>query len=305
MTEEMIRMDIRIILNGKKAALEPVRAAIYSARENGNVDVRVTWEAGDVYRLVREACTEGCHRLVAGGGDGTVNEVVDAMLQLPAAERPELAILPLGTANDFATGCAIPTDPLAALELAQSGQSCAVDGVRANEYHFINVATGGFGAQVTTNTPVVLKNFLGGGAYTLSGLVQALNFVPYQGELRMPQESLQNDVIVGAVCNGRQAGGGQQLAPSALIDDGLLDIVGLLRFPSEDLGQVIQELAESEASGDYIKRFRVPWAEWESDVAMPINLDGEPIKTKEIRFEVLPGAIKLVLPQNCPMTSCC
>lgn len=117
-------MDIRIILNGKKAGLEPVRAAIYSARENGNIEVRVTFEAGDVNRLVREACAEGCRRLVAGGGDGTVNEVVDAVLQLPVAERPELAILPLGTANDFATACSIPSDPLAALKLAQSGQSC-------------------------------------------------------------------------------------------------------------------------------------------------------------------------------------
>jgi lipid kinase YegS len=296
-------MDIRIILNGKKAALKPVRAAIYSARENGGVEVRVTWEAGDVKRLVREACADGCLRLVAGGGDGTVNEVADAMLQLPAVERPELAILPLGTANDFATACSIPSDPLAALELAQSGQSCAVDGVRANEFHFINVASGGFGAQVTATTPVALKNFLGGGAYTLSAMVQALKFVSYKGELRMPQESLQNDVIVGAVCNGKQAGGGQQLAPSAFIDDGLLDIVGLLRFPPIDLGQVIRELTESEVSGDYIKRYRVPWAEWESDVAMPINLDGEPIKTNKIRFEVLPGAIKLVLPKNCPLIS--
>ena len=80
-------MNIRVVLNGKKAALEPVRAAIYSARESSRVDVRVTWEAGDVRRLVLEACAEGCRRLVAGGGDGTVNEVVDAMLQLPADER--------------------------------------------------------------------------------------------------------------------------------------------------------------------------------------------------------------------------
>jgi lipid kinase YegS len=301
----MILMDVRVILNGKKAALEPVRAAIYSARENGCVEVRVTWEAGDVRRLVQEACSEGCHRLVAAGGDGTVNEVVDAMLQLPTAERPELAILPLGTANDFATGCSIPPDPLSALGLAQSGQSCAVDAVRANEFHFINVASGGFGAQVTANTPVALKNFLGGGAYTLSGLVQSLSFVPYQGEMRMHRESFQNEVIAGAVCNGKQAGGGQQLAPSALIDDGLLDIVALYRFPPKDIGQVIKELVEPEASGDYVKRFRVPWAEWESDVEMPINLDGEPIKTKKIRFEVLPGAIKLVLPEKCPLTTSC
>ena len=60
-------MDIRIILNGKKAAFEPVREAIYRARENGRVDVRVTWEAGDVSRLVQEACAEGCRRLVVGG----------------------------------------------------------------------------------------------------------------------------------------------------------------------------------------------------------------------------------------------
>ena len=110
-------------------------------------------------------------------------------------------------------------------------------------------------------------------------------------------------MIVAAVCNGRQAGGGQQLSPSALIDDGLLDIVGLVNFSTEALGQVIKELTEPETSGDYVIRFRVPWAEWESDVEMPINLDGEPIKTKQIRFEVLSKAIHLVLPENCPMTT--
>lgn len=92
-------MDLQIILNGKKAALEPVCEAIYRARENGKDDVRVTWEAGDVSRLLQEACTEGCRRLVVGGGDGTVNEIGSAMMQIPADERPELAVLPLGTAN--------------------------------------------------------------------------------------------------------------------------------------------------------------------------------------------------------------
>lgn len=296
-------MDIRVILNGKKAGLEPVRSAIYSAREEGDVDVRVTWEAGDVNRLVQEAHAEGCRRLVAGGGDGSVNEMTDALLRLPLDERPELAILPLGTANDFATACTIPSDPLAALGLAQSRKSYAIDAVRANEFHFINVASGGFGAQVTANTPVALKNFLGGGAYTLSGMVQALNFSPYHGTARLPEESLQNGVIVGAVCNGRQAGGGQQLAPDAYIDDGLLDIVSLNHFAPEDLGQVIKELMESNVSGDHVKRFRVPWAEWESEDEMPINLDGEPIKAKKIRFEIMPAAIRLVVPANCPLLS--
>lgn len=296
-------MDIRIILNGKKAGLEPVRSAIFKARESGLVEVRSTWEGGDVKRLVQEAIDEGCQRLVAGGGDGTVNEVADALLRLRADERPELAILPLGTANDFATGCMIPSDPLAALALAQSGQARSVDAAKANEFHFINVASGGFGAQVTANTPVALKNFLGGGAYTISGLVQALNFTPFHGEVRMPQETLREAVIAGAICNGRQAGGGQQLAPTAMIDDGLIDVVSLNAFPVTSVRQVIQELGEPEASGEYVRRYRVPWVEWESEVEMPINLDGEPIATKKIRFEVLPGAIKLVLPEDSPVVT--
>jgi len=294
-------MDVRVILNGKKAGLEPVRSAIFKARETGTVEVRVTWEGGDVLRLVQEAGREGCQRLVAAGGDGTVNEVTDAVLRLGMDRRPEMAILPLGTANDFATGCTIPSDLLSALRLAQSGQAYRVDAVKAGEFHFINVASGGFGAQVTANTPVALKNFLGGDAYTMSGLVQAVNFTPYHGEVRLPRESLQNDVIVGAVCNGRQAGGGQQLAPAAKIDDGLLDIIALNRFPPEDLPQVVEELLNAGVSGDYVKRFREPWAEWVSEADTPINLDGEPIRAKNIRFEVLPSAIKLVLPENCPM----
>jgi diacylglycerol kinase family enzyme len=124
--------------------------------------------------------------------------------------------------------------------------------------------------------------------------------------MRIPGgETFQDDVIVAAVCNGKQAGGGQQLAPGALIDDGLLDIVGLVNFLTEAVGQVIKELSGPETSGDYVKRLRMPWAEWESDVEMPLNLDGEPIKAKKIRFEVLPGAIKLVVPENCPLTASC
>ena len=294
-------MDIRILLNGKKAALEPVRSAIHKARENGKVEVRVTFESGDLERLVLEAARDDCRRLVAGGGDGTVNEVADAILQLDEDDRPDLAIMPLGTANDFATACAIPSEPFAALHLAQTGQAWKVDAARANEQCFINVASGGFGAQVTANTPVVLKNFLGGGAYTLSGVLQAINFKPYHGELRVPGESVRDDVIVGAVCNGRQAGGGQQLAPSALIDDGLLDVVGLHDFPAKALPQVLSELGAEDASGTYVRRYKVPWVEWECSVEMPINLDGEPIRTKKVRFEVLPRALRIVLPPDCPM----
>ena len=296
-------MDIRIILNVKKAGLEPVRQAIFAAREQGVVEVRATWEGGDAERLVKEAANEGCQRVVAGGGDGSVNEIVNALMQIDAMARPELALLPLGTANDFATACGIPAEPREALTLAQSGDARRVDCARANDNFFMNVASGGFGAQVTTNTPVALKNFLGGGAYTLSGLVQALNFTPYPGEIKLPDQTMAGEVIVGAVCNGRQAGGGQQLAPGALIDDGLLDVVGLNHFPAEAVSDVIAELIDEDTHGTYVTRYRIPWVEWSSEKIMPINLDGEPIAEHKVRFEAVPGAIKLVVPATCPMLS--
>lgn len=292
---------MRVILNGKKAGLGSVRSAILRARDEGPVDVRVTWEAGDIARFVSEAVAEGCSRLVVGGGDGSVKEIADALLRCRADKRPELAILPLGTANDFATACGIPADPSAALELASRGQVRAIDAVRANDEYFINVASGGFGAQVTANTPVGLKNFLGGGAYTLAGVVQALGFEPYDGQVRIPGDTVLGKMVIGAVCNGRQSGGGQQLAPDARINDGLLDVVGLSDFPPGCAKQVLAELRNRESGGTYVKRYRVPWVEWESEVEIPINLDGEPIKEKVIRFEVQPKVLQLVLPSDSPM----
>lgn len=291
---------LRLILNGKKAGLEEIRHAVFSASEP--IDVRVTWQGGDIDRLVKEAVAEGCERIMIGGGDGSVKEVVDALMQIEESKRPELAILPLGTANDFATACEIPTlNYSQAIELAQNGKSYAVDCVKAGDEHFINVASGGFGAFITANTPVELKNFLGGGAYTLNGLVQSLNFKPNHGELKLPDQQVAGDVVVSAVCNGRQAGGGQQLAPRAKINDGMIDIVALMHTPAEFLLQTVKEILNPQVSGTYVKRFRAPWAEWSCESGMPINLDGEPIQVQRIRFEVVPGSIQLVLPKNCPL----
>ena len=291
-----------IILNGKKAGYESVRSAISALREEvEGVEVRVTYEYGDVERLVNEAVRDGVTRIVIGGGDGSVNEVVDAMAKLPREQRPELAILPLGTANDFATACRIPANSLEALHLAVSGSCTVVDIAKANDRHFANMATAGFGAQVTAETPVELKNFLGGGAYTLTGVLKAINFVPYQGKMKTPDfESEMTGVVVAAICNGRQAGGGQVLAPNAYINDGLLDVVILSQFPLGDIPRVIEEIKHPSANGRYVKYFQTPWLESSADEVIPLNLDGEPYQNRQIRFEIVPGAIDLVLPESCP-----
>lgn len=291
---------IRLILNGKKAGIEPLREAILQARKQGDIEVRVTWEGGDVLRFIQEASREYVDRLMIGGGDGSVKEAVEALMSLEEDKRPELAILPLGTANDFATCCGIPEDYAEALKLAISGEPVPVDCVKANEQYYMNVASGGFGAYITANTPPELKNFLGGGAYTLHGMMRTLDFKPNQGKLVFPDQTIDGGVIVSAVCNGRQAGGGQKLAPKAMINDGLLDVVAWFHAPTElNIVQTIKEMFDPDVNGDYVKRYRVPWVEWVSDDVMPTNLDGEPIQSEKIRFEVVPKSIKLVLPEDC------
>ena len=293
---------VTIILNGKKAGLPSVREAITTFRkEVDGVQVRVTYEYGDVERFMLEAIQNGVKRLIIGGGDGSVNEIVDAMAKLPRETRPELAILPLGTANDFATACEIPLVSLDALRFAMSGYATPIDIVKANDRHFINTATAGFGAEVTADTPIELKNFLGGGAYTLNGVLKAMNFIPYSSDITIPQKQYHNPAIMAAaICNGRQAGGGQILAPNAFINDGLLDVIGISQFKLMNIPQVLSEIVNPSFDGEFVRYSQIPWIVSESKEIIPVNLDGEPYQSHKIRFEVVPLAIDLVLAADCP-----
>ena len=294
-------MHARLILNGKKADRPDVREAVQAVRSAGHqLEVRVTWERGDAVRFVAEASREGVPRVIAGGGDGSVNEAANALMAVDAASRPALGILPLGTANDFATACRIPMDPFAALLLAATGDPRPIDLGRCNDAFFVNVASGGFGAAVTAETPVELKNFLGGGAYTIMGLVKAVNFQPYACSIRTPAGETTGSVVVGAICNGRQAGGGQPLAPDAVLDDGLLDIVFLRPFPASAAAQVAAEIVANRGDGRYAVRMREAWVEVSAPAAIPVNLDGEPANGTRLRFSCVPGCLRVVLPADCP-----
>lgn len=305
-----------LILNGKKAGLAEIRQSVYQLRSQGHdLLVRCTWENGDIARFVDEAIKLNVTRIIAGGGDGTVNELTDTLAKLSKRIdkaisegdlAPEIAILPLGTANDFATACGIPTQIDAALELAVNGMAQSIDLGMANDRYFINVASAGFGAQITVETPVELKNLLGGQAYFISGLLQAMKFTPYEGKVTAKGAdgnmlSLQGAGLMGAICNGRMAGGGQQLAPNAYLNDGLLDVLLLEHFPPTALKQVVDELLDPAQDGEYVQRFQATEVEIQSTQPLPVNLDGEPTSDIKHKFSILPAAIKLVLPDDTPI----
>ena len=293
---------VHLILNGKVAANDALRAAVARHRKAGHrIEVRVTWEAGDAKRFVSEAGEVDL--VVAGGGDGTLNEVLHGLMELSYAARPPLGIVPLGTANDFAAGCGIPSDPAKALALCMKGEPIAIDVGKANEHWFINAASSGFGAEITATTSPELKRLLGAAAYAMMGAILAINLRHYQGSLILPDCEITGSGLVAIVGNGRQTGGGIQIAPRACIDDGLLDVLVVRQISPTALLAAARELQQLPADGEYISYRQTPWLEVHSEATIPVNLDGEPLSFSKVRYEVLPKAIQVIVPPNCSLLS--
>jgi len=293
---------VQLILNGKAAGNDTLRAAVSRQQAIGHtIEVRVTSEKGDARRFASE--TGEVDLLIAAGGDGTLNEVVHGLMDLPEAARSVLGIMPLGTANDFATGCGIPRDPEQALALCLEGRAVPVDVGKANEHWFLNAASIGFGAEITATTPPELKHLLGPAAYAVMGAILAMNVHHYRGRLTLPNREITGSGPVAIVGNGRQAGGGVQVTPRARIDDGLLDVLAVRNIPAMALLTAARELQELSPDGEYISYWQTPWAEAHTEEAIPVNLDGEPMQFSSVRYEAVPRAIRLIVPPNCPLLS--
>ena len=282
---------LRIILHGKAAGDLRVRQAIRTLRRDGHgIGVRVTYEAGDAAMLAQEAVAQARRGdldvIVAGGGDGTVNEVFSAALAAGPLDHCSFGILPLGTANDFARAADIPVnDMTAALRLAAEGPAHVIDVGRINDRSFINVMTGGFGSRVTVETDPELKRRLGGLAYLLTGLSRFRELSTNSGRFRADGFDWEGRFLALAIGNGRQAGGGIPLCPDALIDDGLLDLMILPELGPEERLDAFGRLLSQGAAGieELVIRVRSPWIDFTSDDVLHVNLDGEPMHTTQFR----------------------
>jgi len=293
---------VQLILNGRAAGADMLQRAVARQRAIGHtIEISVTSGKGDARRFVAEAGEVDL--VIAAGGDGTLNEMVHSLMDLPTAARPAVGVVPLGTANDFAKGCGIPLDPDEALALCMEGTAAPVDVGKANEHWFLNAATIGFGAEITATTPPELKHLLGPAAYAVMGAILATNLHHYRGRLILPDREITGSGPVAIVGNGRQAGGGLQVTHRARVDDGLLDIFTVRDIPALALLTAARELQELSPDGEYINYWQTPWAEVHTEEAIPVNLDGEPMQFSSVRYEAVPRAIRFIVPLNCPLLS--
>ncbi len=284
---------ICLVLHRKSANEEAVKAAVKTVRKEGvDLQVLVPWNKKDKPRIVRELLKKSTGRVIAGGGDGTINAVVNALVG-KGRERPTaiLGILPLGTANDFARGCGLPSNDLTeCLRIACTRAGRPTDVGKMNKRYFINVASAGFGAEITATTPIQMKKALGGGAYTLMGLAKVLRASPYTGRLLVPgEEPVSGEMMFMAVGNNRYAGGGFEVASQSSIDDGLLDLAVLRSgqtFSPATLAAEIKDPTNEENTSIYYRQ--LPEFTIESDQKLHCNLDGEPVLKRRLKFSVLP-----------------
>ncbi len=270
------------------------------------LDVRVIWEHGDASRYVEEAIATGVDCILAGGGDGTLGEVAGAIAErfTGPVRAPSLGLVPLGTANDFATAAGIPTQPLDALLLVAQTPPRPLDMMQVDadgEVRWcVNMASGGFGADVTVETHDGLKQVLGGLAYLVTGIARLGQFDPIGARISGPDFAWQGEFIALGVGNGRQAGGGHVLCPDARVDDGLLDLTLIPPLSGEVVATMTTMVSEGRdaALARHAVQARLDRLEIEGAQPLTLNLDGEPMQAKRFSVRCVPAKLLMHLPDG-------
>ncbi|HEX6588578.1 MAG TPA: YegS/Rv2252/BmrU family lipid kinase [Longimicrobiales bacterium] len=277
--------------------LDALRGAVADVRTRGHqVEVRAGFEGGDGERLAAELATSGADLVVAAGGDGTLNAVVNGLAS--GARRPPLGVVPLGTANDFASGLGIPADVAGALDVVLNGRELSVDAPLVNDRYFINVSTGGFGAEATEHAPAESKRMLGAWAYLVTGARQFVDLRPVAGVVEADGSTvLDGEFLLFAVGNARQTGGGSLLTPRAELHDGLLDLLVVRAIPRLDFLAMLPDLR----AGTHLESPDIVYAQAKrilitTTEEVSVNADGEPTRGTRFDYRLAPERLKVMVP---------
>jgi diacylglycerol kinase (ATP) len=240
--------------------------------------------------------------LIVAGGDGTINDVVNGLGRAGFPEDVTLGILPAGTGNDLAATLCIPEDPDLAEDviLQNRGRRLDVARVRSEgigERFFINVATGGLGAEISSVNDEELKKRWGKLSYLRASLEVAKDFDVRELTLYLDGERREVEAVNVAVGNCRYTGGGWPATPKANPEDGLLDVVIIETLGAgELLGLAPAALAEF----DYLDKDGILFARAkdvyvETHPGLEFTADGEVIGDDPAEFSVIPGALKVLV----------
>jgi diacylglycerol kinase (ATP) len=255
-------------------------------------EVYATTRTGEAEAMARRGVQEGFEKIVAAGGDGTINEVVNGL----AGTGTTLGLLPIGTMNVFATELGLPVHDLEVCWKIVKGDSTrAVDLPKANQKFFVQLAGVGLDAQVVKETSSQLKRNFGPLSYVISAVQIAARKPP---KLFIQSEDASIDegsfVLIG---NGRLYGGPFPFFKHAALDDGLLDVIVFKRLGYLEIIKYLQDVVfSSEIRVPEIEYFQTRRLRVDSDQTVPVELDGELVGNCPVEFSLQERSLRVLAP---------
>lgn len=245
--------------------------------------------AGDARRLASEAVLKGYENVVAAGGDGTVNEVVNGL----AGTSANLGVLPVGTMNVFAKEHGLPDELAAAWAVIRDGRVKEIDLAAADETHFIQLAGIGLDAQIVKETPWESKKSLGPVSYILSAAAIAARIPP---TIIVEAAGTVHEGCFVLVGNGRYYGSKLVVFPDARPDDGLLDILIFKNLGYLDIARYLGGvLLRKHTELPDVSYFQAAAIRIHSTEEVPIEVDGELCGALPVNIRVT-GRLSIFIP---------
>lgn len=226
-------------------------------------------------RAARLAAERNFDLVIAAGGDGTINEVINGLAELPY--RPKLGIIPAGTTNDFARAIEVPRSSIeAACDVICNGYEMPIDIGKVGEQYFINIAGGGTLTELTYEVPSKLKTMIGQLAYYAKGIEKLPKIHPVNVRIEYDGKLFEGEIMLFLVSNTNSVGGFERLAPGALVNDGMFDLLILRKTNLADFVR----LASAAVRGDHLNDPSVVYVQANRikvyvDEVVHLNLDGE------------------------------
>lgn len=292
-------MKIKIIINpaAGRVKLNRVLPAIrnYFLKHGTIHDISITKNPGDARKLARQSAIEGTDIIVAAGGDGTVNEIVNGIHGTQAA----LGIIPIGTINILANELKIPLNINAACKTILYGDIKKIDLGKAGSHKFILMAGFGLDAYAIYRVDVKLKKYIGGLAYILAGLYSAFRYPPHKIKINIDNSKIKDEGYFAIIGNAGAYGGIYKMAPYAKLDDGLLDICIFKRSgPIECIRYLAGVTLGQHLKFPDVEYYRGKTIRLTSDKNVLIHTDGDLTGSLPMTVSVLPAAIKVIVPNQ-------
>ncbi|HEY3056829.1 MAG TPA: diacylglycerol kinase family protein [Thermoanaerobaculia bacterium] len=285
-------MRLKLIFNpaaGRGRARRRVEEIERYLRSRGSqLDVHASSSPADLTRAAADGSRDGYDRVIVCGGDGTIHFAVREF----DLERGVMAIIPLGSGDDFARVAGIPRHPRAACDIVLDGGTREVDVATANGTRYLGVAGFGFDSEVAAFANRV--QWIHGSAVYLYSIFRVLpRFTPHRVRINGAREE---EIMFAVVGNTRQYGGGIRIVPAAEIDDGLLDLCIVHRTSRFQLLKTLpRAYTGSHVRKSFVETGRGREFHFESEQPLEVYADGELVTTTPVTFGLEKGKLRIAV----------